>query len=92
MGYGQEHKTRENDELIRVILAFYMNMFGSDEYNTKYLLSNDVLPQLISVLEWNSPESPIYNDRIEFTLMAIFNNLVASNAFDHGRPLIDGGC
>lgn len=49
------------------------------------------MAQLVEVFEWNTNGEGYYNDTIELKLMGIFNNLIESTPFDHGKPLIDGG-
>lgn len=89
---SNEHlRSSESDELILRTLSFYVNIFGSEDHNVKYFLNNEVMESIVSIMEWNSPQSPMHNMKIEFKILSIFNNLVQSVAFDFGRHLIDGG-
>lgn len=74
-----EHKrTNESDDLIDLILSFYLNVLGSDDHNVRYFISNDLMLHLTKVFDWNSPDNPMHSLKIEFRLLNIVNNLVCS--------------
>ena len=55
---GMQESSSESYQTIVMVFSFLMNMLNSDDYNTKYLLSNDLLNYLVGVLQWNNPYSP----------------------------------
>lgn len=85
------NRTNESYDIITKCVKILGNMLCSDEYNIRFLLEYNLMSCLQRLLEWNTPQKDYFSPELEAKIMLCFNNLVNSNSFEFGKPLISGG-